>query len=126
MKYKITLNSKTYEVEVVEGEATLLNEYEAVANTVKKEETVVANNAQAQENNTITSKGNSFNSPLPGSVLKVNVSAGQKVKKGEVILVIESMKMENDVCIDKDGTITNVLVSKGTQVAVGTPLVEIA
>ena len=63
--------------------------------------------------------------PMPGNILKVNVSQGQAVKSGDVLCVLEAMKMENEIMAPKDGTVTQVLVSKGSAVDTGAPLVVI-
>ena len=55
--------------------------------------------------------------PMPGTIMKINVSAGQAVKKGDVLCVLEAMKMENDICAPQDGTIASVNVQKGASVA---------
>ena len=54
--------------------------------------------------------------PMPGTILKVNVSAGAAVKKGDVLCVLEAMKMENDICAPQDGTVASVNVQKGASV----------
>lgn len=64
--------------------------------------------------------------PIPGRVFKINVKEGDKVKKGEVIMVIEAMKMENNIVANKDETIKKILVSLDEMVDAGTPLVEIS
>jgi biotin carboxyl carrier protein len=55
--------------------------------------------------------------PMPGTIMKTNVSAGQAVKKGDVLCVLEAMKMENDICAPQDGTVASVNVQKGASVA---------
>ena len=62
---------------------------------------------------------------MPGNILKVNVQNGQAVKAGQVLCVLEAMKMENEIMAPKDGTVTQVLVSKGSTVDTGAPLVVI-
>ncbi len=54
--------------------------------------------------------------PMPGTILKVNVSTGAAVKKGDVLCVLEAMKMENDICAPQDGTVASVNVQKGASV----------
>ncbi len=65
-------------------------------------------------------------SPMPGTILDVKVSAGQAVKSGQVLMVLEAMKMENEIMAPKDGTVTAVSVSKGASVESGTLLCTIA
>ena len=60
--------------------------------------------------------GNKINSPLPGSVISVAVKEGQAVKKGDTLLVLESMKMENPILADCDGTVTKIAVAAGQSV----------
>lgn len=61
--------------------------------------------------------------PMPGNILKVNVNTGDKVKAGTVLVILEAMKMENEIMAPKDGTVTQVVVSKGSVVETGAPLV---
>jgi len=63
---------------------------------------------------------------MPGNVLKINVQQGQKVNEGDVLIVLEAMKMENDIVAPKTGTVAQLVVSKGTVVETGAPLVVIA
>ena len=73
----------------------------------------------------VTGAGVAVNAPMPGNILKVNVQNGQAVKEGQVLVVLEAMKMENEILAPKNGTVTQVLVSKGTTVDTGAPLVVI-
>ena len=61
--------------------------------------------------------------PMPGTILKVNVQNGQAVKEGQVLVVLEAMKMENEIMAPKAGTVTAVAVQKGASVDTGAPLV---
>ena len=115
MKYKVTLNQKVYEVEVEAGKAVLLDEYEACAPAP----------AAAPAAPVVTGAGEPVNAPMPGNILKVNVTQGQAVKSGDVLCVLEAMKMENEIMAPKDGTVTQVLVAKGATVDTGAPLVVI-
>lgn len=68
---------------------------------------------------------NAVNSPLPGVVLDIKVSAGDTVKKGDTIMVLEAMKMENNIQATSDGTVAKVSVEKGASVLEGTELIVI-
>ena len=107
MKYKVTLKGKTYEVEVDQGEAMILDEYEAYP-------AAPAVAAVA---------GEQVNSPMPGTIVKMNVKAGQAVKSGEVLAVLEAMKMENEIMAPHDATVVQVLTDVGTKVDTGTPII---
>ena len=114
MKYKVTLNGRTYEVEVEAGKAMLLDEYEAI---VPAAAPVAAPAAAAPV------AGEAVTAPMPGNILKVNVTAGQAVKEGDVLVVLEAMKMENEILAPKACTVKQVLVSKGATVDTGATLV---
>ena len=73
----------------------------------------------------VTGAGEPVNAPMPGTILKVNVTQGQAVKEGEVLCILEAMKMENEIMASKGGTVTQVLVAKGSIVDTGAPLVII-
>lgn len=70
-------------------------------------------------------KGKPVKAPLPGVVTAINVNVGQKVKKGETIVVLEAMKMENNIAAECDGTVTSVCVAQGDSVMEGTVLVTV-
>ena len=128
MKYKVTLNGRTYEVEVNNGQAILLDEYEAVAPVAALAAPVAAPAAAAPAPAAapaVTGAGEAVNAPMPGTILKVNVSQGQAVKEGDVLCVLEAMKMENEILAPKSGTVTQVATTKGATVDTGAPLVFI-
>ena len=129
MKYKVTLNGRTYEVEVEAGKAMLLDEYEAIAPSAPAAAApaapAAAPVAAAPAAPVVTGSGDAVTAPMPGTILKVNVTNGQAVKAGQVLVVLEAMKMENEIMAPKDGTITQVAVSKGASVDTGAPLVFI-
>ena len=127
MKYKVKLNGKIYEVEVEKGEAELLAEYDAIsAPAASPAATPVAAAAPAAAAAAPAATGNATPSPLPGTVVSVKKNVGDKVKAGEVVMLIEAMKMENEITATKDGTVVAILAPKGTAVQVGTALFEIA
>ena len=130
MKYKVTLNGRTYEVEVEAGKAMLLDEYEAIvpsAPAALAAAPVAAAPAApaAAAAPVVTGAGEAVNAPMPGTILKVNVTQGQKVAEGTVLCVLEAMKMENEILAPKAGTVTQVLAAKGATVDTGAPLVVI-
>ncbi|MBQ4370954.1 MAG: biotin/lipoyl-binding protein [Firmicutes bacterium] len=131
MRYKINLKGKIYEVEVEKGEAMLIDEYEAKAPAapaaaapaaVPAAAAAPAPAAAAPAPAAIAS-GETVNAPLPGTVLDVKVATGDAVKKGQVLMIIEAMKMENEVLANSDGVIKQVVVSKGQSVKTGDALV---
>ena len=127
MKYKVTLNGRTYEVEVEAGKAMLLDEYEAIAPAAPAAAPVAAPAAApaAAAAPAVTGAGEPVNAPMPGTILKVNVTQGQAVKAGTLLCVLEAMKMENEIMAPKDGTVTQVVVTKGASVNTGDALVVI-
>ena len=70
--------------------------------------------------------GETIKAPMPGTILKVNVSNGQAVKKGDVLFVLEAMKMENEIMAPCDGTVSAVSVANGASVENGTVLCTLA
>ena len=137
MKYKVTLNNRVYEVEVEQGEAMLVDEYElkapaaaapAAPAAAAAPVAAAAPAAPAAPAGGALAAGEVVKSPMPGNVLKINVTPGQKVNEGDVLLILEAMKMENEVVSTKTGTVAQIVVDKGAVAVVetGSPLVVIA
>ena len=128
MKYKVTLNNRTYEVEVEAGQAMLVDEYEAYAPAPAAVPAPVAAAPAAASVSAAPAlaAGEVVKSPMPGNILKINVTVGQKVNEGDTLLGLEAMKMENEIAAPKAGTVAQIIVSKGAVVETGAPLVVIS
>ena len=125
MKYRVTLNNRVYEVEVEEGSAVLLNDYEA-ASPAPAAVSAPAPKQESAPAPAPSGDGNAVKAPMPGNILKISVTVGQKVSEGETLLVLEAMKMENEVTADRSGTVTGIIAAKGQTVETGDPLVVIS
>lgn len=106
--YTITVNGTVYDVTVEEGAAG------AAASAPKAAPKAAAPTGAAGSVK--------VNAPMPGKILSVKASAGQAVKKGEVILILEAMKMENEVVAPQDGTVASINVAAGDSVEAGAVL----
>ena len=130
MKYKVTLNNRVYEVEVEQDEAMLVDEYELAAPAAPAPAAAAAPVAAAAPAAVAApvsvAAGEAVKSPMPGNILKINVTQGQQVNEGDVIMVLEAMKMENEIVATRSGTIAQIAVSKGAVVETGAVLAVIA
>jgi biotin carboxyl carrier protein len=131
MKYKVTLNNRVYEVEVEQGEAMLVDEYELAAPAAPAAPSVAAPAAAPASPSVPAAAANlaagePVKSPMPGNILKINVTQGQAVNEGDVLMILEAMKMENEIVATKAGTIAQISVTKGAVVETGTVLAVIA
>lgn len=106
-KYRVNVNGTAYEVEIEEMAGA-----------------PVAAPAAAPAP-AASGAGESINAPMPGNILSVNVAAGDTVKKGQVLMVLEAMKMENEIMAPRDGKVTAVAVAKGAAVESGALLCTI-
>lgn len=132
MIYKVTLNGKVYEVEVEKGEAVIQAEYEAAlpaapaAPAPAAAAAPVPSAAAASAAAPAAQAGaGTVPSPLPGNINEVRFSAGQTVKAGDVVIILEAMKMENEIVAPKAGTLTKIHVQKGAVVNTGDPLFDV-
>ncbi len=120
MKYIVTLNGKNYEVEVEETEAVIVGVTDAApvaAPVAAAPAPVAAPAAPVAAAPAAAADGTKVLSPMPGNILSVNATVGAAVKAGDVLLVLEAMKMENDIVAPCDGTVKQILVQKGSTVA---------
>ena len=112
-KYRVNVNGTVYEVELEE-----MTGAPAAAPVAAPAPSASAAAAPAAGGEKVTS-------PMPGTILSVNVAAGDAVKRGQVLMILEAMKMENEIMCPCDGTVTSVSVTKGTAVESGTLLCTI-
>ena len=124
-KYNITVNGTTYEVLVEEADAVSATATYAAPAPVVTPVAAPAAPKAAPKAATVASGAAKVTSPMPGTILAVKVSVGQQVKKGDVICVLEAMKMENDVPAPQDGVIASVNVQKGASVNAGDVLASV-
>ena len=126
MKYIVSINDKNYEVEVERGEATIVKTTQAI-NVEIAPTTVTSVTPSAPVTTTATSvavgDGEPIKAPLPGMILGIKVNVGALVKGGETLLILEAMKMENEIVAPRDGVITQIVASKGASVNTGDVLV---
>lgn len=124
MKYIVTLNNKRYEVEVERGQAAILNTTEVATDAVKTAAVSVAA-APAAPAAQSSGAGETIKSPMPGTIFDIKAAPGKAVKAGDVILVLEAMKMENEITAPRDGVVTQISVAKGASVNTGDVLAVI-
>lgn len=134
MKYKVTLNGRTYEVEVEAGKAMLLDEYEAFAPAAPAAAeaapaapvavAVAAPAAPAAP--AVIAEGEKVTAPMPGNIVRVDVKQGDVVKSGQILVILEAMKMQNEIVAPRAGTVAQVVVSTGEKVDTGAALVVLA
>ena len=117
--YTITVNGNVYDVTVEEGTGSTAGA--AKASTPKAAAPKAAPKAAEPAGAQGAVK---VNAPMPGKILKVNVNAGTAVKKGDVLLVLEAMKMENEICAPQDGSVATVECAAGDSVESGKVLVS--
>ncbi len=122
-KYTAVLGGKAFEIEIEEiGNTQPVINASAAVKTVPLKQAPVpppAPTVPAAADN----GSEAITAPVPGSVLDIKTSVGAKVKSGDVLLLIEAMKMENEIVAVRDGTVTQILTSKGSAVSAGMPLV---
>ena len=110
-KYRVTVNGTAYEIEL-----------EELTGAAPAPAAATAAPAPAPAPAAAPAGGEQVTSPLPGTILSINVAAGDTVKRGQVLMVLEAMKMENEIMCPCDGKIASVNTSKGASVESGTLL----
>ena len=116
-RFNVTVNGKSYDVaveEITDGSAPVMT---APAPTSIQASAPAPAPTPAQAPTATKGEGESVNAPMSGNILDVKVNVGDTVSRGQVIMVLEAMKMENDIVSPCDGKITSVLVKKGDTVS---------
>ena len=117
--YRITVNGNVYDVEVEEfGEKASTGAPVKAAPAAPKKE---AKNAAAPQA-TGTEGAVKVNAPMPGKILSVKAKVGQAVNKGDVLMILEAMKMENEIVAPSAGTVASININEGASVEAGTLL----
>jgi len=135
-KFNVTVNGKSYAVEVEEvgagqGGFTYAPVQQAPAPQQVQEPAQAAQQAtapqaiQSPKAPSAPVSGELMTAPMPGTILEIKVTEGQSVKAGDLILILEAMKMENEIVSPKDGVVNKIHTSKSTTVSTGDPLVTI-
>lgn len=123
--YTITVNGNVYEVTVEEGFTGAASAPKAAAPAPKAAPAAAPKAAPAPAAAPAGAAGAvAVTAPMPGKILGVKASAGQAVKRGQVLLILEAMKMENEIVAPQDGTVASINVNKGDTVNSGDVLVS--
>lgn len=133
MIYTITINDKTYEVEVERGKANIVKTTQAAppaaapaaAPAAPAVAATPAPEVPAAAPAPVAGAGETIEAPMPGTVLDIKVSPGQAVQKGELLLVLEAMKMENEIMAPRAGVVSQIYVSKGATVTTNDALLSL-
>ena len=123
MRYSVQINDKVLEVEVIErkGSAVTFKINDKSYSVALNSTTKVQSSKAAHSTNKVT---NEIVAPIPGVVADIKVNEGDSVKEGQVVVVLEAMKMENNIHATRDGKIAKILIQKGQEVGLGIKLVE--
>lgn len=119
MVYIVKINGNEYEVEVEKGKASVVKIDTPSPDNSRADYSASAETAFAAdpESEVKAGDGEAIKSPVTGTVLDIRAKPGSRVKKGDILLILEAMKMENEILVPKDGVITDILVAKGSQVS---------
>jgi biotin carboxyl carrier protein len=127
-KFKVTVNGKVYEVEIEEikdkDETSNITQRATVSQTKATETQATFQSVSKAEASSPAAKGSKvISAPMPGTILDVKVKEGDRVKRGDVVVILEAMKMENEIMAPEEGVIASIHVSKGSSVNTGDVLV---
>jgi len=126
MKYIVSINDKNFEVEVERGQAQIIKTTKTIpaeAPTAVQTAPAAAPSPQPGLQKPAVAEGEAVKAPLPGIVLALKSSEGSTVKKGQTLLILEAMKMENEIVAPRDGIVIQIPAGKGTSVNTGDILV---
>lgn len=124
-KFKVTVNSEVFEVEVEEI-SSVKSQIVSLQPVLQQPPSTEPPHSVFQSKRTPGSlKRGVVISPMPGNINRIKVNVGDKVKKGDILLILEAMKMENEINATDDGTVKEILVKKGQKVSGGDMLVII-
>ena len=122
MKYQVSLNGKQFEVEVEKGSVSAVLTGAAPAPAPAAAAPAAPAPTAAPAPAAAPAGGETVAAPMPGTILDIRCTAGQAVKGGDVLFILEAMKMENEICAPHDGTVGTVCVQKGASVQTGAAL----
>ena len=125
MIYIVKINNKAYEVEVEKGTANILKTTLAEPSSIPAAVPVIASAVQISSSPISLGNGEPVNAPMPGTIMEIKTTVGMHVKKGDCLVILEAMKMENEIVAPSDGTVKQILAIKGSMVSTGDPLVVI-
>ena len=116
-KFKVRINGEEYEVEVSEIHDSRENEPLKIEKVKRIPREKIATNAPMQVTTVLRA-------PMPGRVLSIQVKKGERVSGGQIAIILEAMKMENEIQIENEGIITQIFVEENETVDTGDPLLE--
>lgn len=126
-KYKVTVDGRTFDVVVEEIAAGNSQQFHGSPRLEQETKTSIAESITAPAPQGFSPESAiTVESPMPGSIIDIAVSPGDNVKEGDVLVILEAMKMENEITAPRPGRVSRILVHVGDTVGSGQQLVEIA
>ncbi len=115
-KFRVVVNGKVYVVEVEEISDNSEREEKKVEKSIVTKSVVPVNVPVKEEKNIENVVNGAVIAPMPGKIVDIRVSSGEKVKKGDILLILEAMKMENEIVAPRDGVVKEIKVDVGKNV----------